>query len=178
MERFTQLASRIFPPRMYRHFGLFQLLMDYVRWWLSDNKYDSDTLEDVARDCFGTRERLFDAHETRAQSIKIGVMATTTSASQLRIFCNYNGEARASQHVGYAILRSNKATNEPYLWEVYVGFQIQSTTLLTIPELVAQRQHLGQSTSGCMVSTNSRQLLSSQETQGFRMATGWRHESE
>lgn len=92
--------------------------MDYVRWWISDNKYDSEILEAVVQSVFGTRLRLFDAHKTSAQSMRIGIMATTTSASELRIFCNYNGEAREKQHIGYEILRSHEPQEEPHLWEV------------------------------------------------------------
>lgn len=117
IERFKCLAGRIFPPKSYGRFPLLWKVVDWLKWLLSDNKYDSSILEDVVQEVFGTRERLFGDRAHRERS-RIGIMATTASSSQLRIFTNYNGEARAEQGNAYAILRSEKATEEPFLWEV------------------------------------------------------------
>lgn len=117
IERFKSLTHRIFPPTTYGRFPLLCKLVGWLKWFLSDNKYDSSILEDVVQEIFGTRERLFGGRPHREQS-RIGIMATTASSSQLRIFTNYNGEARAEQGNAYAILRSEKATEEPFLWEV------------------------------------------------------------
>lgn len=117
MERFNLLARRIFPTKSYGQFQTLCKILEWLKWLLSDNKYDSSTLEDVVQEAFGTRERLFDGRSNRERA-RIGVMATTASTSQLRIFTNYNGEARAEQGAGYSILRSGKATEEPFLWEV------------------------------------------------------------
>lgn len=117
IERFHLLARRIFPVKKYGRFATFCKISDWLKWLLSDSKYNSSTLEDVVQEVFGTRERLFDSRPNRERP-RIGIMATTTSNSQLRIFTNYNGEARAEQGAGYSILRSERATEEPFLWEV------------------------------------------------------------
>lgn len=117
IERFNLLARKIFPARRYGRFSALCRIVDWLKWLLSDNKYDSGILEDAVQEVFGIRERLFDGRLSRERP-RIGIMATTTSNSQLRIFTNYNGVARAEQAAGYSILRSERATEEPFLWEV------------------------------------------------------------
>ena len=94
IERFNLLVRRIFPTKSYGQFPTLCKILDLLKWLLSDNKYNSSTLEDVVQEAFGTRERLFDGRSNRERS-RIGIMTTTTSTSQLGIFTNYNGEARS-----------------------------------------------------------------------------------
>jgi len=43
------------------------------------------------QEAFGKNELLFDATAQHWSGTKLGIMATTASTSQLRIFTNYNG---------------------------------------------------------------------------------------
>jgi hypothetical protein len=101
IERFQQLSGRIFPQKTtYRCCTNFRRFLDWLKWWFNDSKYDSGELEDVVQEAFGTRKRLFDAHGLPSTGIKVGVMATTASNSELRIFTNYNGVNRHNQRQG------------------------------------------------------------------------------
>ena len=53
IERFEALSCRIFSRKSYGFMLMFQRLIDWLAWWLSDNKYDSGTLEDVVQEAFG-----------------------------------------------------------------------------------------------------------------------------
>ena len=101
IDRFENLAARIFPQkRGYRYFAKIRQIVDWIKWWFNDSKYDSGILEDVVQEVFGTQKRLFDAHEQVTSVQKIGIMATTTAESHLRIFTNYNGIGRYQQNPG------------------------------------------------------------------------------
>ena len=101
VERFQQLSARIFPPKTTYHcFATFRKVLDWLKWWFNDSKYDSGELEDVVQEVFGTRRRLFDAHGQPSSGVKVGIMATTASNSELRIFTNYNGVNRHNQRQG------------------------------------------------------------------------------
>ncbi|KIW24829.1 uncharacterized protein PV07_10519 [Cladophialophora immunda] len=118
IKRFEALSNRIFPKRAYGFMPIFQRLIHWLVWWVSDNKYDSGTLEDVVQEAFGVRQRLFDFASQHQSGIKVAVTASTVSSSQLRLFTNYNGVARDRQGKGYAILRPPDPSGEPHLWEI------------------------------------------------------------
>jgi hypothetical protein len=69
-------------------------VIDWFTWWLSDNKYDSDVLDEVVQEAFGVRQRLFAADSQHRTGIKVAITATTVSKALLRIFTNYNGGDR------------------------------------------------------------------------------------
>lgn len=75
-------------------------IIDWFAWWLSDNKYDSDILEDVVQEVFGVRQHLFDVDSQHRTGIKVAITATTVSTCLLRIFTNYNGADRRRQGRG------------------------------------------------------------------------------
>lgn len=58
---FYLLARRIFPVKKYGRFATLCKILDWLKWLLSDSKYDLSTLEDIVQEVFGTRERLFDS---------------------------------------------------------------------------------------------------------------------
>ncbi|KAK5221547.1 hypothetical protein LTR47_010886 [Exophiala xenobiotica] len=100
IERLAIMSRRIFPSKSYGFMVLFRRLLDWLAWWLSDNKYDSGVLEDVVQDAFGVQQRLFDSRSQHVGGVKVAVTATTVSTSQLRLFTNYNGLARSEQGKG------------------------------------------------------------------------------
>jgi hypothetical protein len=58
---------------------------------LYDSRYDTDLLEEVLKQEFGTTQRLFDAVTNGKSGTKISITATTVSDSKLCLFTNYNG---------------------------------------------------------------------------------------
>lgn len=95
------MSGRIFPQGVtYRCCPSVRRFLDWLKWWFNDSKYDSGELEDVVQEAFGTRRRLFDAHGLPSTGVKVGIMATTASNSELRIFTNYNGVNRHNQRQG------------------------------------------------------------------------------
>jgi len=100
IECFQKLSERIFPRKSYRCCEMLYNIIDWFAWWLSDNKYDSDILEDVVQEVFGVRQHLFDVDSQHRTGIKVAITATTVSTCLLRIFTNYNGADRRRQGRG------------------------------------------------------------------------------
>jgi hypothetical protein len=100
IERFEALSNRIFASKPYSFMLVLQQLINWLVLWFSDNKYDSGTLDDVVQEAFGVHQRLFDFASQPQTGVKVAVTASTVSSSQLRLFTNYNGVARARQGRG------------------------------------------------------------------------------
>jgi len=100
LARFKHWVTRIFPIKRYRCLPYCQKLRDCLIWLIRDSKYDSQVLEAVMQEAFGKSELLFDATAQHWSGTKLGIMATTASTSQLRIFTNYNGSGHHKHDKG------------------------------------------------------------------------------
>ncbi|GLA56082.1 hypothetical protein AnigIFM63604_004378, partial [Aspergillus niger] len=81
---FQDLAKKVFGPD--RRKGR-------IRSLLSDETYDTKTLENQYKDVFGSTRRLFDAPATLLSAGKMAVTTTSIRDGALFLFTNYNGAA-------------------------------------------------------------------------------------
>lgn len=98
--RFLGWVSDIFPlppsgMPSWRH-----KLRQFWAWVARDSIYDSEQLESVMKEAFGKTQQLFSVDGQHWSGIKLGIMATEVSRSELRIFTNYNGINRCESDSG------------------------------------------------------------------------------
>jgi len=105
LARFRRWVTQIFPPKPYRCLPHCHKLRDLFIWLVRDSKYDSRVLETVMQQAFGTTQRLFEASSHSWSGLRLAIMATMASTSQLCIFTNYSG--RADHHRDPGELFSN-----------------------------------------------------------------------
>lgn len=110
ISRFQSLAKRIFPKQKAQ-----SSICNMLASWWSDGKYDSGVLEDVVRESFGLKQRLFDISPNRVSRIKIGVMATTSYDSRLCIFTNYHGVGQRTSDLGKLASAKEETSNDQRL---------------------------------------------------------------
>lgn len=118
LARFRRWVTQIFPVQPYRCLPHCQKLRDLLIWLIRDSKYDSHVLETVMQQAFGQTERLFEASSQCWSGVRLGIMATAASTSQLCIFTNYNGQGDRQRDTGYQVLRPTNVAEEPFVWEV------------------------------------------------------------
>ncbi|KAK5094383.1 hypothetical protein LTS08_008602 [Lithohypha guttulata] len=132
--RFLGWVSDIFPAPpsgmpVWRH-----KLRQFWAWVARDSIYDSERLENVMKEAFGKTQHLFSVEGQHWSGIKLGIMATEVSRSELRIFTNYNGIGRCESdsgkptdmtdwqnvkfRTGYKLLRPPVVDEEPLVFEV------------------------------------------------------------
>lgn len=75
-------------------------LRQFWAWVARDSIYDSEQLESVMKEAFGKTQQLFSVNGQHWSGIKLGIMATEVSRSELRIFTNYNGINRCESDSG------------------------------------------------------------------------------
>lgn len=104
LARFQRWVTEIFPVKQYRFLPRVRKLLDFLVGLLRDGQYDCDVLEAVMQQAFGEDATLFDTNAQNWLGTKLGVMATTVSEVDLRIFTNYNGPGRRPRDTGMARL--------------------------------------------------------------------------
>ena len=100
IERFQSWVTQIFPLPEHRYLPCLRTLRNLLTWFFRDSKYPSHVVDTVMQLAFGQKNRLFGVPGQPWSGQKLGIMATTASSSQLRIFSNYNGSPECGRDKG------------------------------------------------------------------------------
>ncbi|ODM18136.1 hypothetical protein SI65_06007 [Aspergillus cristatus] len=112
--KFNNLARQIFPSRPRRYTILGQSL-DLLTTWMTDSRYDSDTLDRALQEAFGPTRRLFDTTIPLVSGIRVALTASQVKDGSLCLCTNYRAAGRCNTQSAHSVLTSK---HEPLLWEV------------------------------------------------------------
>lgn len=89
--KFEQLAKFVFHRTSGRIAGCCSTVVNLLIWLISDSKYDTDRVDHIVKQVFGTTETLFGSNLIAQHHKRIAIMATRVENSELGMFTNYNG---------------------------------------------------------------------------------------
>lgn len=95
--KFEQLAKFVFHRTSSRVAGCCSTIFNLLIWLISDSKYDTDRVDHIVKQVFGTTETLFGSNLIAEHHKKIAIMATRVENSELGMFTNYNGSSPHSR---------------------------------------------------------------------------------
>lgn len=91
--KFRQLADFVFHRTSGRTSGCCTTILNLFTWLISDSKYDTDRLDHMVKQVYGTTETLLGSNVFAQHHKKIAIMATRVENSELGVFTNYHGSA-------------------------------------------------------------------------------------